>query len=93
MLQLPFDSLISHIIIFFFFFLLRVSLLFVAHLTEDEHPPKLAASPVSRKLLLYFLCGLERKDGIDVNDRGIKRQTDRVRKETNEEVSEKADKQ
>lgn len=31
------------------------------HLTEDEHPPELAASPVSCQLLLDLLCGTKQE--------------------------------
>lgn len=39
------------------------SVLLVAHLTEDEHPPELASSPIGGELLLNFLCGTESSDG------------------------------
>lgn len=34
------------------------------HLTEDEHPPELAASPVSCQLLLDLLC-VTKQEGED----------------------------
>lgn len=37
------------------------------HLTEDEHPPELAASPVSCQLLLDLLCVTKQEGEDDVD--------------------------